>query len=403
MKLINQIIKDDCLNALKKIDAKSVDLIYLDPPFYTQRKHQQKTRDNSKEYSFEDVWNDLEEYIHYIEVRVRECSRILKDTGSIFLHCDKKASHHLRVMLDRVFGEDNFKSDIVWTYKRWSNAKEGLLNSHQNIFFYSKTSNFKFNKIFTDYSPTTNIDQILQARERDVNNKSVYKRNAEGQVVLGKEKQGVPLSDVWDIPFLNPKAEERVGYPTQKPIILLERIISLTTDVGDVVLDPFCGSGTTLVAASLLGRKYIGFDSSKDAVALAKKRIKNPIKTTSHLMEKGKEAYMNKDEMVKTILLQIDATVVQRNKGIDGFLKKYYKGKPVAVYVQRKDQPLVDAVSLLKNAGNKKGSIKKILIRTNNPDTLLSKISDEINSDDIIIIDYIGYKINSLFSKEISV
>ena len=403
MEYINQIIKDDCLNTLKKIDAKSVDLIYLDPPFYTQRKHSQKARDNSIEYSFEDVWSNVEEYINYLEIRVKECKRVLKDTGSIFLHCDKKASHHLRVMLDRVFGEDNFRSDIVWTYKRWSNAKDGLLNSHQNIFFYSKSNKFKFNKTFTDYSPTTNIDQILQARERDINNKSIYKRTADGQVVLGKEKKGVPLSDVWDIPFLNPKAEERVGYPTQKPIILLERIVSLVTDIDDVVLDPFCGSGTTLVSAHLLGRKYIGIDSSKDAVTLAKKRILNPIRTSSHLMDKGKEAYMNKDEMVKTILLQIDATVVQRNKGIDGFLKKYYNGKPVAVYVQRKDQSLVEAVSLLKSAGDKKGALKKILIRTNNPNTLLSKINDEISSDDIIIIDYIGYKVNSLWEVEKSI
>ena len=395
MNVINKIFKSDCKIVLKKIESDSIDLIYLDPPFFTQRKHSQKNRKNTQEYSFEDVWENLEDYLRYIEERVIECRRVLKPSGSIFLHCDKKASHHLKLMLDRIFGEDNFRSEIIWTYKRWSNAKDGLLNAHQNIFFYSKTSEFKFKKIFTDYSPTTNIDQILQARERNIHNKSVYKRDKNGEVVLGKEKTGVPLSDVWDIPFLNPKAEERVGYPTQKPIILLERIINLVTDIGDVVLDPFCGSGTTLVASSLLGRKYCGMDSSSDAVQLTKERLKNPIKTSSHLMENGKESYMNKDEAVQNILKQIDATVVQRNKGIDGFLKKHYKNTPIPVYIQRENQTLIDAVNLLKLAGDKKGAIKKILIRTNQSSPLKGKIMDEMENLDIVIVDHIDFQVKA--------
>ena len=102
------------------------------------------------------------------------------------------------------------------------------MNNHQIIFFYSKTKDFKFNTIYTDYSETTNIDQILQDRERDEKGKSRYKVDANGQVVMGQAKKGVPLSDVWEIPYLNPKAKERVGYPTQKPIILLEQIIYLS-------------------------------------------------------------------------------------------------------------------------------------------------------------------------------
>src|SRR5699024_9228610 len=139
----------------------------------------------------------------------------------------------------------------IWAYKRWSNSKKGLLNNHQNIYFYSKSKSFKFNTMYTDYSPTTNLDQILQARMRDEHAKSKYKTDENGQVVLGKEKKGVPLSDIWNIPYLNPKAKERTGYPTQKPILLLEQIIKIATDEGDTVLDPFCGSGTTLVAADL--------------------------------------------------------------------------------------------------------------------------------------------------------
>ncbi len=130
--------------------------------------------------------------------------------------------------------------------------KKGLLNNHQIILFYSKTSHFKFNRIYTEYSATTNIDQILQERVRNKDGKAVYKYNSDGDIVIGQSKKGVPLSDVWEIPYLNPKAKERVGYPTQKPILLLEQILRLVTDEGDFVIDPFAGSGTTLAAAKML-------------------------------------------------------------------------------------------------------------------------------------------------------
>jgi site-specific DNA-methyltransferase (adenine-specific) len=128
-------------------------------------------------------------------------------------------------VLDQVFGVENFQSEIIWSYKRWSNSKKGLLNNHQTIFFYSKTKEFKFNQKYDDYSASTNIDQIVQLRERDTRNKAVYKKNDDGTPVLCATKKGVPMGDVWDIPYLNPKAKERVSYPTQKPILLLERII----------------------------------------------------------------------------------------------------------------------------------------------------------------------------------
>src|SRR6266576_7316412 len=130
--------------------------------------------------------------------------------------------------------------------------------------------------LYTDYSPITNIDQILQERERDENGKSAYKKDGEGKVVLGKEKKGVPLSNVWEIPYLNPKATERAGYPTQKPVLLLEQIIEIATDKGDVVLDPMCGSGTSLVAAALLERHWIGIDTEPKAIELTKARLDKP-------------------------------------------------------------------------------------------------------------------------------
>lgn len=378
------VIHGDCLDILKQIDSNSVDMIYLDPPFFTQKMQSLKDTQGT-EYFFGDVWNSREKYLDYMKVRVYELKRVLKDTGSIFLHCDEKASHYLRIILDEIFGEENFRSEIIWTYKRWSNSKKGLLPGHQTIFFYSKTNNYKFNIIYTEYSPTTNIDQILQERVRDNRGKAIYKHDDNGEVILSKEKKGVPMSDVWEIPFLNPKAKERVGYPTQKPIELLERIVRISTDVGDTVLDPFCGSGTTMVAAELVNRKGIGIDISRDAVEISENRLKNPYKTESRLMKLGIESYKTKSDVDSAILNQLDCDVVQRNKGIDGFLKKYYKNAPVAVKIQKATESFSEAVELLKNAGKRKKCSATVLIRTQN-DNLTRHV--DIPSNMIIIDDY---------------
>ncbi|MCY4177730.1 MAG: site-specific DNA-methyltransferase, partial [Endozoicomonadaceae bacterium] len=276
--MINKILHGDCLDKMRLIEKNSVDLIYLDPPFFTERKHTLKSRDRTKEFSFDDSWRSDRSYAKFLKDRIEIMRILLKDTGSIFVHCDKSGEHIVRAILDQVFGPVNFQSEIIWTYKRWSNSRKGLLPGHQNIYFYSKTKNFKFNTIYTSYSETTNIDQILQRRTRDKHNKSVYDKDSSGNIKNGDKKKGVPLSDVWDIPYLNPKAKERVGYPTQKPLLLLEQIIKLVTEEGGVILDPFCGSGTTCVASKLLNRNYIGIDESKDAVALTNDRLDNPVK-----------------------------------------------------------------------------------------------------------------------------
>lgn len=377
----------DCLKKLKNIKSDSIDLIYLDPPFFTQRKHSSKNRDNTIEYSFEDSWDNIDSYQQFIKERLIECHRVLKETGSIFLHCDKQASHYLRVTLDQVFGSRNFQSEIIWNYKRWSNSKKGLLNNHQNIYFYSKTNKFKFNVIYTDYSATTNIDQILQERARDENNKTIYKRDETGKVILNPSKKGVPLSDVWNIPYLNPKARERTGYPTQKPILLLERIIKIASDEGDTVLDPFCGSGTTLVAAHLQNRKYIGIDTSEHAIQLSKERLENPIRSNSNLLEKGIEQYQNKTDAEIAILNFLNATPVQRNKGIDGFLKEDYNNTPIPIKIQKENENLDEALNKLLEASQKRESKFKILVKTKQEEGLFDYNYDSIAKQNILILE----------------
>ena len=399
---MNEIIHDDCLNYMKTIKDNSIDLIYLDPPFFTQRTQKGILRSEERIVEFQDSWKDIDEYIDYIKVRLIEMKRILKDTGSIFLHCDKTASHYLRVLLDNVFGMNNFQSEIIWSYKRWSNSKKGLLNSHQNIYFYSKSTKFKFNTIYTDYSATTNIDQILQQRKRDENGKCVYKTDENGNVISDNEKKGVPLSDVWEIPFLNPKAKERVGYPTQKPILLLEKIIQIATDEGDVVLDPFCGSGTTLVASELLNRKYIGIDFSEDAIKISKDRINNPIKTESELLNSGIEKYKNKNEKELEILNSIGAIPVQRNSGIDGFILNKEKNEKIAIKIQKNTEELNEAKKKLIAAASSKGCNYKVLIKTNDNIEQQNLFSNNIVEDDVFIIETYKDMLSKIIYKKIN-
>lgn len=394
----NTLINDDSLNVLKKMDDNQVDMIYLDPPFFTQDMQKLSSRKNEEEYLFSDKWTCMDEYLEYMKIRLIACKRVLKNTGSIFVHCDRNASHYLKVLLDQIFGIDNFQSEIIWCYKRWSNSKKGLLNNHQVILFYSKSSKFKFHKIYTDYSETTNIDQILQERVRDAKGKSVYKRNQNGEVVLGKSKKGVPLSDVWEIPYLNPKAKERVGYPTQKPILLLEQIINLVTDETDIVLDPFMGSGTTPVAAKMLNRKYIGIDISPQAVKLAEMRLVSLVKTESYLLKKGKGAFRNLSVDHMNLLKSINATPVQRNSGIDGFLCEFINDRPVSVKIQKEDETLEEAVNKICKSSKSKKCIYMILIRTHLDSIVTSGYSGY--PDNLFIIDAYDLVIQDLLGQQ---
>ena len=392
----NKLIQGDCLDVMQTLDSGSIDLIYLDPPFFSEKKHILKNKDGSREFSFDDTWGDSTTYADFLEKRIRLMHTILKDTGSIFVHCDKNAEHIVRAVLDSVFGSKNFQSEIIWSYKRWSNAKKGLLPSHQNIYFYSKSKDFKFNRIFRSYSETTNVDQILQDRSRDKNNKSIYAKDSSGKIKNGASKKGVPLGDVWDIPFLNPKAKERVGYPTQKPILLLEQIIKLVTDEQDIVLDPFCGSGTTCVASKLLNRRYLGIDISKDAIDLSNERLKNPIKTESTLLKKGRDSYINADTVALDYLQGIPFNAVQRNKGIDAILVEQYEDTPILVRVQKPNETLLESAKLLKKAMTTKQSKISILLQTIAADNCDIKLEGDLEG--IKVIKSPAIQINNLIN-----
>src|SRR5438445_7245111 len=362
--MASEVRHGDCLEVAHGLAAQSVDLAYVDPPFFTQKTHSLVTRDRTTKFEFKDEWKSRAEYIEFLRARLKEFRRVLRPTGSVFFHCDTNASHHIRCLLDEVFGEAMFRSEIIWHYRRWSNSQRNPMPSHQTIFFYTKTDDYQYHQLFDDYSPSTNVDQILQRRQRDQHGKAVYARDESGIVVHDGHKKGVPIGDVWDIPLLNPKAKERVGYPTQKPILLLERIIALVTLPGGFVFDPFCGSGTTLVAAELLGRNSLGLDVSSEAVRLARQRLAEPVKTSSELLRKGRESYVQSDGEAQAYLHGLPIVPVQRNRGIDAILKAKPGETPILIRVQRRGESLSDAAGLLHTAGQSKQPATLVLIVT---------------------------------------
>lgn len=393
--MMEKVLHGDCLNVLSSFNNESIDLIYLDPPFFTNTIQKLKTRDGNKEFSYSDIWKSHEEYAKFLFDRLKELKRVLKNNGSIFVHCDKNSTHIVKALLDDIFGQKQFQSEIIWYYKRWSNSKKGLLPSHQTIYFYSKTKDFKFKTIYNDYSETTNIDQILQKRVRNKDGKTIYAKDQNGNTINSDIKKGVPLNDVWEIPYLNPKAKERVGYPTQKPILLLERIIDIASNEGDTILDPFCGSGTTLVAGKLNNRDVIGIDKSEEAIKLTKSRLDNPIRSESNLLKKGKKAYQNVNILVEKLLHDIDYVPVQRNKGIDAILKETYQDSPILIRIQNEHETIEEAIKSLNKAVVTKNSKKSFLIRTND---IKSLFEHDTTNNRIEIINSTSYKLKELLS-----
>lgn len=257
----NSIVVGDCLDCLKYIPSNSIDMCYIDPPFFSNKNYEIIWGNGYELRSFKDRWKGgVKSYIVWMEERVKQIHRVLKSTGSIFLHCDWRASHRLRVMLDDVFGEKNFVNEIVWSYKSGGASKKHFSRKHDVIFFYSKSKKWKFNP----------------QKEKS------YNRNFKPYRFKGvkefKDSIGwytmVYSKDVWDIDMVGRTSKERIGYPTQKPEKLIEKIINSTTDKGDICLDCFSGGGTTASIATKLKRKFIAIDVSPVAARVIEKRLK---------------------------------------------------------------------------------------------------------------------------------
>jgi len=295
------IMQGDCLLLLETFPKESIDLIYLDPPFFSGTNYD-IVWDNGAELAaytdsqmywadqpvdMADIERQVDEmraagilsgtrqqmirklllhrrgrvhrggilgYVDYMRPRIKALYRVLKPTGSIYLHCDFHANAHLRIIMDDVFGQKNFQNEIIWHYRTGGATKRRFSRKHDTIYFYSKTPDFKFNSI----------------RERVYYEKPFFSPNVDNE---GRYYADVLPVDVWQIPAVINVSKERLGYPTQKPERLLEKIITASSDKGDIVLDPFVGGGTTMVVAHRLGRRYIGMDISPSACAMVLKNF----------------------------------------------------------------------------------------------------------------------------------
>jgi site-specific DNA-methyltransferase (adenine-specific) len=362
--MASEVRHGDCLEVVRSQAAQSVDLVYVDPPFFTQKTHSLVTRDRTTKFEFSDEWKSRVEYIEFLRVRVKEFRRVLKATGSLFFHCDTNASHHIRCLLDDAFGEAMFRSEIIWHYRRWSNSQRNPMPSHQTIFFYTKTEAYQYHQLFDDYSPSTNVDQILQRRQRDEHGKAVYARDGSGNVIHDGHKKGVPIADVWDIPLLNPKAKERVGYPTQKPILLLERIIRWSHRRAT-----WCSTRSP-AAAQRLSRLNCSVATRWGLTSPPKPSSWRRNDWSSHLRHhpnccvKDAKPTSSLTKRRLAYLHGLPIVPVQRNRGIDAILKIPPGENPVLIRVQRRGESLADAAKLLHSAGQSKQPATLILVVT---------------------------------------
>lgn len=370
---MNAFYHGDCLFVMKHdIAPESVDLIYLDPPFFTGKvqKGKLKWQPGAMEVSYEDskqFWKekglasyapewlkhialtrpDFASYLFYMKERLEACHKVLKKTGSIYLHCDYRASHYLKMIMDEVFGYGNYHSEIIWHYHRYTNSIRGFSKMNDSILWYTKTKDYTFNKRATIAKPTE-YQKLAQQRGYSTNN-----INGKRQIIIfDKTKAPEDLSqfdiithktpedcvtyanNVWDdIDYLASQAKERVGYPTQKPTTLLERIILASSNEGNLVLDPFCGCGTAIIAAQNLNRQWIGIDINRAAYEVSTNRLGELPLSFSHV------TYISRDldevkaidkpaEFEKWVNEYYKATKPYPDRGVDGITPE---GTPIQV------------------------------------------------------------------------
>ena len=275
----NQLILGDNLEVLRDIPSESVDLIYIDPPFFSNRHYEVIWGDAGEVASFNDRWaGGINHYIEWLYKRVEQLYRVLKPTGSFYLHCDWHANAYIRVLiLDKIFGDKNFINEIVWCYSVGGKSKRSFARKHDSIFFYSKTKDYFFNGEISGASRNTGHrswgGKIREDSKGRLYQDKIVKATGKHYIYY-LDKLKIP-EDWWsDINSLQSQSKERIGYPTQKPEALLERIIKASSNEGDIVLDAFCGGGTTPAVARRLGRKFIGIDQLAEAIEITDKRLK---------------------------------------------------------------------------------------------------------------------------------
>jgi site-specific DNA-methyltransferase (adenine-specific) len=266
------------LRGLAATHADAVTLAYLDPPFFTNREHAAWLRkagaprtSRTRVHAFDDRWADLPAYLDALGVRLAATRELLAPHGSIVVHVDPKTSHYVRVLGDEIFGADAFVSEIVWRYRRWPSKTPNFQRVHDVLLRWRKDTRAtpRWNQPYEPLAASTlatwgtNKQRAVFAKDgRRARSSSTAEKTA-----------GVPMGDVWEIGVIAPIARERTGYPSQKPEALLERLVGALSNDGDLVLDPYAGSGTTLAVANRMGRGFLGIDASPVALRTTRERL----------------------------------------------------------------------------------------------------------------------------------
>ena len=269
----NTLYFGDNLYVLRNLSSESIDLIYIDPPFFSKRDYVQIWGDDNEVRSFQDIFEDgMFSYLAWLNARLWEMKRVLKNTGSIYVHCDWHASHYIKAEMDKIFGyggengkAPGFKNEIIWNYQTGGASKEHYSRKHDVILWYTKSHEYTFN-----------ANSIREPRSEKALLRAL---NPAGARISADNIDKLP-TDVWQIPALNPMSIERIGYPTQKPEELVERIVKASSNEGDVVADFFMGGGTTGTVALKNGRSFIGSDISRVAVSVSFNRL---VETGEHV------------------------------------------------------------------------------------------------------------------------
>ena len=294
----------DNLDVMRGFNDESFDLIYLDPPFNSNKNHSAPIGSKAAGLAFKDTWTlddldlawhgeiadkypdpysiissarlihgkGMQSYLIMMSVRLMEIYRVLKPSGTVYLHCNPTAGHYLKLVMDAVFGKNDFRNEIIWSYRRWPAKHSNFQRMHDTIFRYGKSGGLTWNQL---YEPLAESTQKTFGKNRQV---AVFDKSGHRTPGLTETKsKGAPMRDVWDISVIAPSAKERTGYPTQKPLALLRRIIEASSNPGDIVLDPFCGCATALIAAEDLDRRWVGIDISPKAKDLIETRLVNEL------------------------------------------------------------------------------------------------------------------------------
>jgi len=290
----NRLFWGDNLHVMRQLPTGSIDLIYIDPPFFSGRQYNVIFGDQNELRSFSDIWEGgMPGYLIWLNARLYEMKRLLKKTGSIYVHLDWHAAHYVKVEMDKIFGHDNFRDEIIWSHTIIGAAQNRFPKAHETILWYAKTNEH----FFDEESPSARIpykDRITKNLYKDENGYYYTRGRATRQVTEDEKarkaftktyvdiEKGKLSGDVWtDIPTYRVQGNERIGYPTQKPEALLERIIGTTSPQEGVVADFFCGGGTTAAVAQRLGRRWVVCDQSRVAVAITADRIARLVEETT--------------------------------------------------------------------------------------------------------------------------